>query len=67
MLANDSLVKNSSPCGSEVEHSLGKGEVASSSLAKGRLKLKADLEKQEAWEFDNWIRVGGRVAKGDRL
>ena len=30
--------KNSSPCGSEVEHSLGKGEVTSSSLVKGKFK-----------------------------
>ena len=47
-------VSEISLCGAGVAHSLGKGEATSSNLVKGIFN-------------DNFIWVGGRVAKGDRL
>ena len=58
---------SSSPCGSEVEHSLGKGEVTSSSLVKGKFYFGGDPESSQGREVDNLIWVGARVAKGSRL
>ena len=58
---NIRAIKGLCPCGAVVAHSLGKGEVTSSSLVMGKLSKLIQNFNQ------NNIRVGARVAKGGRL
>ena len=51
LAAGNTFHNCSSPCGSEVEHSLGKGEVTSSSLVKGNFKAQ---DKQNKFNMGRW-------------